>query len=111
MADAADFRRIALSFDGAAEHPHFDRRAFKARVTYATLAPDELTANIKFAPDEQALKCAVAPDAFAALGNAWGRRGWTRATLAVLSEVELRAALEMAWRHGASKMKRRSHWP
>jgi hypothetical protein len=32
MADAADFRRIALSFEGAGEYPHFDRRAFKARV-------------------------------------------------------------------------------
>jgi hypothetical protein len=63
MADAADFRRIALSFEGAGEYPHFDRRAFKARVTFARLAPDELSANIKFAPDEQALKCAVAPDA------------------------------------------------
>ncbi len=89
MADAADFRRIALSLHGVAEYPHFDRRAFKARVTFATLAPDELSANIKFAPDEQALKCAVAPDAFAALDNAWGRQGWTRATLAALSEPEL----------------------
>jgi hypothetical protein len=70
-------------------------------------APDKLTANIKFAPDEQALKCAVAPDAFAALDNAWGRQGWTRATLAALSEPELRAALEMAWRHGAAKAKKR----
>jgi len=105
MVDAADFRRIALSFDGAAEYPHFDRRAFKARVTFATLAPDELTANIKFAPDEQALKCAVAPDAFVALDNAWGRRGWTRATLGALSEAELRAALEMAWRRGVAKAK------
>ena len=104
MADAADFRRIALSFEGAGEYPHFDRRAaFKARVTFATLAPDELSANIKFAPDEQALKCVVAPDAFAALDNAWGRRGWTSATLAALSEAELRAALEMAWRHAAPK--------
>ena len=105
MADAALFRRIALSFDGAAEYPHFDRRAFKARVTFATLAPDELTANIKFALDEQALKCTVAPDAFAPLDNAWGRQGWTCATLAALSEAELRAALEMAWRHGAAKAK------
>jgi hypothetical protein len=40
VADAADFRRIALSIDSAAEYPHFDRRAFKARVTFATLAPD-----------------------------------------------------------------------
>ena len=105
MADAADFRRIALSFEGAAEYPHFDRRAFKARVTFATLAPDELTANIKFSPDQQALKCTVASDAFTALDNAWGRQGWTRATLAALSEAELRTALEMAWRHGAAKAK------
>ena len=102
MVDAADFRRIALSFDGAAEYPHFDRRAFKARVTFATLAPDERSANIKFAPDEQALKCAVAPDAFQPLDNAWGRQGWTRAILAALSEEELKAALEMAYRHGAA---------
>src|SRR6516162_8319195 len=103
MADAAAFRRIALALPDAAEYPHFDRRAFKARVTFATLAPDELTANIRFAPDEQALKCAVASDAFSALDNAWGRRGWTRAILAALSESELRAALEMAWRHGSAK--------
>jgi hypothetical protein len=105
MADAADFRRIALSLAAVAEYPHFDRRAFKARVTFATLAADEASANIKFAPDEQALKCAVAPDAFAALENAWGQRGWTRATLAALSEPELRAALEIAWRHAAAKAK------
>jgi len=105
MAAAADFRRIALSFEGAGEYPHFDRRAFKARVTFATLAPDELTANIKFAPDEEALKCAVAPDAFAALDNAWGRRGWICARLAAPSEAERKAALEIAWRHGAPKAK------
>jgi hypothetical protein len=107
MANAADFRRIARSFEGAGEYPHLDRHAFKARVTFATLAPDELSANIKFAPDEQALKCAVAPDAFAALDNAWGRRGWTCATLAALSEAELKSALEMAWRHAAPKPKAR----
>ncbi len=105
MANAADFRSIALSFEGAREHPHFDRRAFKARITFATLALDELSANIKFAPDEQALKCAVAQDAFAPLDNAWGRQGWTRATLAALSEAELRAALEMAWRHAGPRAK------
>jgi hypothetical protein len=103
MADAADFRRIALSFEGAAEYPHFDRRAFKARVTFATLAPDEKTANLKFAPDEQALKCTVAPDAFAPVDNAWGRQGWTCATLAALSEDELGAALGLAWRRAAAK--------
>ena len=107
MSDAADFRRIALALEGASEHPHFDRRAFKARVTFATLAPDERTANLKFAPDEQALKCAVAPDAFQPVDNAWGRQGWTCATLAALTEDELRAALEMAWRHAGPKPRAR----
>ena len=106
MTNAADFRRIALALPGAAEYPHFDRRAFKARITFATLAPDGLTANIKFAPDEQALKCAVAPDAFAALENAWGRQGWTRATLAALSEPELEAALK--WPGGTARPRPRA---
>jgi hypothetical protein len=106
MTDAADFARLALALPGVEQYPHFDRRAFKARVTFATLAPDGLTANLKFAPDEQLLKCAVAPDAFAPLDNAWGRRGWTCATLAALGETELAAALEIAWRRGSTPARR-----
>jgi len=103
MADADDLRAIALSLPGVAEYPHFERRAFKARVTFATLAPDGVTANIKFSPDEQALKCVVAADAFAPIPNAWGRRGWTVATLAALTQAELRVAIETAWRHAQPK--------
>lgn len=103
MADADDLARIALTFPGAAQYPHFDRIAFKARVTFATLAPDRLTANLKLAPDEQALKCAVAPDAFSALPNAWGRRGWTEALLAALVVRELEAALALAYAHAAPR--------
>jgi hypothetical protein len=106
MADAADFTRLALGLPGVCDHPHFDRRAFKARVIFATLAPDGLSANINFSLDEQLLKCSVAPDAFAPLANGWGRRGWTRARLAALNEAELAAALEMAWRHGSAAKKR-----
>ncbi len=106
MADAAEFRRLALALPGAGEYPHFDRRAFKARVTFATLAADGLTANFKFSPDEQQWKCEIAPDAFAPIPNAWGRGGWTCATLAALSEAELAAALQMAWRHAEPKTKR-----
>jgi hypothetical protein len=105
MADADDLTRLALALPGVVEYPHFDRRAFKARVTFATLAPDGLTANLKFAPDEQALKCAVAANAFSALPNAWGARGWTLARLAALSEAELAAALEMAWRRAETRTK------
>ncbi|MPZ57275.1 MAG: MmcQ/YjbR family DNA-binding protein [Rhizobiales bacterium] len=103
MSTAADFRRIALSLDGTSEAPHFDRRAFKVARIYATLAPDGRTANFKFAPDEQELKCLVAPEAFMPVPNAWGKQGWTTATLAKLTAPELRNALEMAWRHAVPK--------
>jgi len=107
MATSDDLRRIALSLPGAAEYAHFDRRAFKARVTFATLAPDGASANLKLSPDEQEFKCLLAPEAFEPVANAWGRQGWTRVTLAALDERELRAALEMAWEHARPKARRR----
>ncbi len=103
MADADDLARLALALPGVAQYPHFDRIAFKARVTFATLAPDRLTANLKLAPDEQALKCEVAPDPFSSVPNAWGAQGWTMAKLAALSERELQAALALAYAHAGPK--------
>jgi hypothetical protein len=99
MATAEDAERIASSLPGAASAPHVDRTAFKVARIFATPAPDRATLNLKFTPDEQRLKCTVAPDAFAPVPGGWGRMGWTTATLAALSEAELRAALDMAWRH------------
>jgi len=108
MATAADLRRIALSLTGTTEAPHFDRMAFKVARIYATLAADRLTANLKFSPDEQEFKCMLAPDAFTAIPNAWGKQGWTTVTLSALKVAELRDALETAWRHGAPSAKAKS---
>jgi hypothetical protein len=106
MATAKDFRRIALSLEGTTEAPHFDRTAFMVKRIYATLAPDGRSANLMLSPDEQALKCEVAPDAFAPVPNAFGARGATTAKLSALTAAELRGALETAWRHAlASKRK------
>jgi hypothetical protein len=110
VSTAADVRRIALSLEGTTEAPHFDRTAFKAARIYATLAADGRTVNFKFAPDEQELKCLVAPEAFAPVPNAWGKQGWTTATLAKLTVPELRSALEIAWRHALSKKRATSGW-
>ncbi len=99
MSTFEDLRRIALSLEGTTEAPHFDRAAFKVARIYVTLAADGVTANFKFTPGDQELKCLTAPDAFAAIPNAWGRQGWTTATLAALSVDELTSALETAWRH------------
>lgn len=107
MATASDLRRLALALEGTSAAPHFDRTAFKVARTYVTLAADGKTANFKFTPDEQELKCTVAADAFAPVPNAWGKKGWTTATLAKLKVAELKAALEMAHRHALPKPKAR----
>ena len=107
MATGTDLRRMALALKGTTEGPHFDRAAFKVARIYVTLAADGRTANFKFTPDEQQFKCMMAPDAFAPIPNAWGRQGWTTATLSKLSAGELKNALETAWAHALQKKRRR----
>jgi hypothetical protein len=108
VATGKDLRRIALSLAGTTETPHFDRAAFRVERIYVTLAADGRSANFKFTPDEQEFKCMLAPEAFEAIPNAWGRLGWTTAKLARLGIKELRAALEMAWAHAVDKKPRRA---
>jgi YjbR len=107
MATGKDLRRLALSLAGTAEVPHFDRAAFKAVRIYVTMDSDGRTANFKFTPDEQEFKCMMAPEAFSAVPNAWGRQGWTSANLSKLSVAELRQALETAHAHAVTKKSRR----
>jgi hypothetical protein len=92
---------------GTTEAPHFDRAAFRVDRIYVTLPGDGLTANFKFSPDEQEFKCQLAPEVFAPIDNAWGRQGWTTATLAAATEQDLQAALEMAHAHAVGKPKRK----
>jgi hypothetical protein len=107
MTTGKDLRRIALSLEGTTEAPHFDRAAFKAARIYVTLEASGRTANFKFTPDEQEFKCMMAPDAFAPVPNAWGKQGWTTATLSKLSAADLKGALEMAWQHAVAKKSKR----
>ena len=78
---------------------------------YASLAPDGETANLKLTPDEQKLRCLIAPDAFSPVPNAWGSQGWTTARLAALTAPELANALEMAWKHAVQKKRSRGKPP
>ena len=106
MSTSKDFRRIALSLEGTTEAPHFDRTAFRAKRIYVTLAADEKTANFMFSPEEQEFKCMMAPEAFAPVPNAWGKRGATTAILSKLTIAELEDALRIAWSRAASKKAR-----
>lgn len=107
MASGEEFRRLALALDGTCEAPHFDRAAFKVARIYATLGPDGRSANLKLTPDEQELKCLLAPDLFRALDNAWGRQGWTSLDVSAASKAEIENALRLAWQHALPKPRQR----
>jgi hypothetical protein len=106
MATASDLLRVARSLAGTHEAPHFDRTALKVARTYATLAADGLTANLRLAPEEQEFACLMAPEAFAPVPGGWGRMGWTALRLDAVDEDRLRQALETAWRHALPKARR-----
>ena len=99
----ANFRAIALAFEGVTEAPHFDRTAFRAARIFATLAAEEKSANLNFAPAEQEFKCLLAPEAFSPVPGGWGRLGWTTCVLAKVSQAELKAGLELAYEAARKK--------
>lgn len=111
MVSAEDFERIALALPGARAEPHFDRIAFKARITFATLTPDKRTANLKFTPEHQAFKVMLAPQVFQPVPGGWGAQGWTMMTLEAAGAEDLASALEEAYalarNKPASKPKKR----
>ena len=106
MSTGKDLRRLALSLEGTTEAPHFDRKAFRAKRIYVTLAADEKTANFMFTPEEPEFTCMMAPHAFAPVPNAWGKRGATTGILSKLTIAELEDALRTAWRRAMSKKAR-----
>ncbi|MEQ9102783.1 MAG: MmcQ/YjbR family DNA-binding protein [Imperialibacter sp.] len=98
------FRKIALSFPGVEEMPHFDRAAFKARVIFATLHESSRTANIKFNEVDQSVFCEFEKGVFP-VPNKWGQQGWTTFELDKVPEELVKDALETAYRETLNKKK------
>src|ERR1700693_2286623 len=97
---AADFRRIALSFDGAEEGSHMGAADFRVgdRI-FATLASeDKGYGNLMISPELQAEFVRELPDVFLPIHGGWGRMGMTHIRLAKASEDVLAGALLTAWR-------------
>ena len=107
MATAESFAKAALALPGTISAPHFDRIAFKVKRIFATLAADGRSANLMFTPDEQALKCAVAPALFERIENGWGRKGATTLWLAEATHDDVTAALAMAHAHATGPATKR----
>jgi hypothetical protein len=98
--DAEDFRRIALSLDGAEEGSHMGAADFRVggRI-FATLASQSLGyGNLMLTPEQQAAFVEELPDVFVPIAGGWGRMGMTHIRLAKANEDVLAGALRTAWK-------------
>ena len=105
----ADFKRLALSFEGAEQGSHLGAVDFRVggRI-FATLAHvKEGYGNLMLTSEEQAVFVAELPQVFVPVAGGWGRMGATHIVLARASEDVLRGALETAWHRRAAANARR----
>ena len=97
---AADFRRIALSLEGATEGSHMGAADFRVggRI-FATLASEKQGfGNLMLTPEVQAEFVENQPDVFLPVAGGWGRMGATHIRLAKANEDLLAGALQTAWK-------------
>jgi hypothetical protein len=107
---ASDFKRIALSMEGAEDGSHMGAVDFRVggRI-FATLASvKEGYGNLMLTPEIQAEFLRERPDLFLPVHGGWGRNGATHIRLAVADEDSLRGALHSAWKLRAEKNKKGS---
>lgn len=97
---AADFRRIALSMEGAEEVAHAGLPAFRVGgARFASLASQSAGyGNLTLTLEQQAAFVEEAPEIFLPIPGGWGRMGHTHLRLAAANEDILSGALRTAWK-------------
>jgi hypothetical protein len=113
---ADDFRRIALSLEGAEERSHMGAPDFRVggRI-FATLASQSQGyGNLMLTLEQQAAFVEELPEVFLPIAGGWGRMGMTHIRLAAATEDVLEGALRTAWKlriEKNAKSGRKGHTP
>jgi hypothetical protein len=90
------FVKMALSFPGTGQAPHFERTGFKVmgKRMFATYLAKNNTANIFLTPKEQRVFCKMSAGNIYPVPNKWGEKGATTFELnKVPKEILLEALL------------------
>lgn len=95
-----DFRRLALSLEGAEESSHMGSPDFRVggRIFATLAAQDQGYGNLLLTPEQQADFVRELPDVFLPVPGGWGKMGATHLRLAVASEDIVAGALHTAWK-------------
>lgn len=98
--NSSDFRRIALSLEGAEEGSHIGAVDFRVggRIFATLAAVKQGYGNLMLTPEQQAAIVAEAPEIFVPIPGGWGMNGATHVVLAKANEDLLLGALRTAWK-------------
>src|SRR4029077_1291107 len=98
--NANDFRRIALSLEGAEESSHMDAPDFRVEGRiFATLASEKQGyGNLMLTLEQQKAFVDELPEVFLPIAGGWGRMGITHIRLAEANEDVMSGALRTAWK-------------
>jgi hypothetical protein len=108
--DAEDFRRIALSLEGAQEGSHMGNPDFRVggRIFVTLASADQGYGNLMLTPEQQEAFVEELPEVFVPIAGGWGRMGMTHIRLAAANEDLLAGALRAAWKLRLEKNARSS---
>lgn len=106
MVDLETFRKIALSFPGAEELPHFDIPSFRVKKKiFATLREKENRAMLKLSPLSQSVFCAYDISVFFPVPGGWGKKGATFVDLKKVRKDMFKDAISVAYKEVATNKK------
>ncbi len=98
MVSIAAFRKLALSFPGVEEVPHFEKTSFRIKKKIiVTLSEADKRITLKLPPIEQSVFCTYNKSVIYPVPNKWGQQGWTHVELQTVPKAMLADALTVAY--------------
>ncbi|HMI65781.1 MAG TPA: hypothetical protein VK517_07095 [Cyclobacteriaceae bacterium] len=104
MIDIATARKLALSFEGAIELPHFDKTSFRInKKIFATMDIKNKRVCLLLSLIDQSVFCEVDKSIIYPVPNKWGKKGATFVELQMVRKDIFRDALTTAYCRVAPK--------
>ena len=94
------FRKLASSFPGVEELPHFEKTSFRInKKIFATMNEKENRATVKLSENDQYIFCLNDKSVVYPVPNKWGVQGWTNIELTKINKRLLTQILKAAYNH------------
>ena len=109
MTNNESFRKLALSFPGVEEMPHFEKTSFRInKKIFATMNEKENRATVKLSENDQYVFCLNDKSIVYPVPNKWGLQGWTNIELSKVNKKLLKEILKTSFKEVSAKLKVKS---